>query len=66
MYSYVLIVVAAASGTPAAVTTHDFRDLAACETAQEFVLRADPSKRDSVLWKEQSLTARCVLSQEPK
>lgn len=61
MFSYLLVVVAAATGaTPATVSSVEFRDLRGCETAKQFVLANAPDKvRD---WKNQYVTATCVLS----
>ena len=63
MYSYILIVIAAAAGAPAQVTTHDFRNLEACETAREFLMKNSPEKQKDMVWHEQYINARCVLSQ---
>lgn len=62
MFSYVLIVITAASGVAAHVTTHDFRSVEACETAREFVMANAPQKQEGLVWHEQYVNARCVLS----
>jgi hypothetical protein len=63
MFSYILIAIAAASGTPALVTTHEFRNLEACEAARVFLMENAPQNRKSVVWHEQYVNAQCVLSQ---
>lgn len=62
MFSYILIVITAASGVAAQVTTHDFRSVEACEMAREFVMQNAPQKQDALVWHEQYVNARCVLS----
>ena len=63
MFSYILITIAAAAGTPAHITTHEFRNLEACETAREFLMENAPQRQKSLVWHEQYINARCVLSQ---
>ena len=62
MYSYILVVIAAAAGAPAQVTSHEFRNLEACETAREFLMKNSPEKQKGLVWHEQYINAQCVLS----
>ncbi|WP_020652912.1 hypothetical protein [Massilia niastensis] len=63
MFSYILIAIAAASGSPAQITTHEFRNLEACEAAREFLMKNAPQEQKGLVWHEQYVNARCVLSQ---